>query len=72
MRKNEINELAGGTRSLCQGNCAPNHYSDRGKNNLLSTRQEHRPREICWTCHDGRVKTLLPNWSKAASTVCDY
>ena len=34
--------------------------------------QEHRPREICWTCHDGRVKTLLPNWSKAASAVCDY
>jgi len=31
-RKNELNELAGCTRALCQGNCAPNHYWDR-KNN---------------------------------------
>ncbi len=25
-RKNELNELAGGQRAFCQGNCAPNHY----------------------------------------------
>ena len=25
-RKGEINKLAGSTRALCQGNCAPNHY----------------------------------------------
>jgi uncharacterized protein len=27
-RRNEINRLAGSTRALCQGNCAPNHYWD--------------------------------------------
>lgn len=31
-RKNDINELAGGTRALCQGNCAPNHYWNRDAN----------------------------------------
>ncbi|MFP6668416.1 MAG: amidohydrolase family protein [Pirellulales bacterium] len=31
-RKNELNDLAGGTRAFCQGNCAPNHYWNRGKN----------------------------------------
>lgn len=31
-RKNEINELAGCQRALCQGNCAPNHYWDRKSN----------------------------------------
>lgn len=31
-RKKELNELAGGTRALCQGNCAPNHYWDRTAN----------------------------------------
>ncbi len=31
-RKKEINDLAGSQRSLCQGNCAPNHYWDRTKN----------------------------------------
>ena len=31
-RKKDINDLAGGTRALCQGNCAPNHYWDRAKN----------------------------------------
>lgn len=30
--KKAINELAGGTRALCQGNCAPNHYWDRKTN----------------------------------------
>ena len=31
-RKRELNDLAGSTRALCQGNCAPNHYWDRAKN----------------------------------------
>ena len=31
-RKKELNELAGGTRVLCQGNCAPNHYWNRDTN----------------------------------------
>lgn len=31
-RRNEINELAGCQRALCQGNCAPNHYWDRASN----------------------------------------
>ena len=31
-RKKDINELAGSVRALCQGNCAPNHYWDRAKN----------------------------------------
>jgi predicted TIM-barrel fold metal-dependent hydrolase len=31
-RKKELNELAGCTRALCQGNCAPNHYWDRARN----------------------------------------
>src|SRR5262249_14100205 len=31
-RKKEINDLAGSQRSLCQGNCAPNHYWDRAGN----------------------------------------
>ena len=31
-RKKDINELAQSQRSLCQGNCAPNHYWDRRLN----------------------------------------
>lgn len=31
-RKKELNEIAGGTRALCQGNCAPNHYWNRETN----------------------------------------
>lgn len=31
-RKNEINEISGSTRALCQGNCAPNHYWNRDTN----------------------------------------
>ena len=31
-RKNELNQLAGGQRAFCQGNCAPNHYWDRSTN----------------------------------------
>jgi hypothetical protein len=33
MRKKEINDMAGGSvRTLCQGNCAPNHYWDMKTN----------------------------------------
>lgn len=31
-RKNELNEIAGSQRALCQGNCAPNHYWDKENN----------------------------------------
>lgn len=31
-RKKDINELAGGQRAFCQGNCAPNHYWDKQNN----------------------------------------
>jgi predicted TIM-barrel fold metal-dependent hydrolase len=31
-RKNEINNIAGCQRALCQGNCAPNHYWDKASN----------------------------------------
>lgn len=31
-RKEELNEMAGGTRAFCQGNCAPNHYWNRQEN----------------------------------------
>lgn len=31
-RKKDINDIAGGTRALCQGNCAPNHYWDEATN----------------------------------------
>jgi hypothetical protein len=31
-RRNQINEIAGCQRSLCQGNCAPNHYWNRETN----------------------------------------
>lgn len=30
--KDQLNKIAGGTRALCQGNCAPNHYWDQTKN----------------------------------------
>ena len=30
--KKQLNELAGGTRAFCQGNCAPNHYWNRETN----------------------------------------
>ena len=30
--KKQLNGIAGGTRAMCQGNCAPNHYWDRAKN----------------------------------------
>ena len=31
-RKKDINDMAGSTRALCQGNCAPNHYWDMKTN----------------------------------------
>jgi len=59
-RKNQLNEVAGGTRSLCQGNCAPNHYWDR-KNNApdFPALFEQMEREVKtygidswkWYCH---------------------
>ena len=30
--KKELNDLAGGQRAFCQGNCAPNHYWNRKEN----------------------------------------
>jgi predicted TIM-barrel fold metal-dependent hydrolase len=59
-RKNEINQLAGCQRALCQGNCAPNHYWDR-KNNApdFNALFEQMEREVKvygidswkWYCH---------------------
>ncbi len=59
-RRNEINDLAGCQRALCQGNCAPNHYWDR-KNNAPDHAQlfEQMEREVKtykidswkWYCH---------------------
>jgi predicted TIM-barrel fold metal-dependent hydrolase len=31
-RKKDINEMAGGLRAFCQGNCAPNHYWNKETN----------------------------------------
>lgn len=31
-----------------------------------------RRHEICWTCHDGGVNKLLPNWSQSNSATCGY
>lgn len=59
-RKNELNELAGGTRAFCQGNCAPNHYWDRATNQpSFSELFEQMEREVKtygidswkWYCH---------------------
>lgn len=59
-RKNDINEIAGCQRALCQGNCAPNHYWDRKKNAADTTALfEQMEREIKtykidswkWYCH---------------------
>lgn len=59
-RRQEINDLAGSQRALCQGNCAPNHYWDT-KNNApdLATLFEQMEREVKvykidswkWYCH---------------------
>jgi len=59
-RKREINHLAGSQRALCQGNCAPNHYWDRGNNapdrTALFEQMEREVREYRidswkWYCH---------------------
>jgi len=59
-RKNELNDLAGCQRALCQGNCAPNHYWDRGANTPdFSALFEQMEREVAdygidswkWYCH---------------------
>jgi hypothetical protein len=58
--KKEINDLAGSQRALCQGNCAPNHYWDRSKNQPdWSALYEQMEREVKvynidswkWYCH---------------------
>ncbi len=59
-RKNEINEIAGCQRALCQGNCAPNHYWDRTANapdwNALYEQMEREVKTYAidswkWYCH---------------------
>ena len=59
-RKNELNELAGGKRAFCQGNCAPNHYWDRASNSPdFPTLFDQMEREVKnygidswkWYCH---------------------
>ncbi|MBI3468685.1 MAG: amidohydrolase [Planctomycetes bacterium] len=59
-RKNDINQLAGSVRALCQGNCAPNHYWDRTANapdtKALFEQMEREVRDYRidswkWYCH---------------------
>ena len=59
-RKKNINDLASSQRSLCQGNCAPNHYWDRKTNGQDKTVLfEQMEREVKlygidswkWYCH---------------------
>jgi len=59
-RKNELNEMAGGQRAFCQGNCAPNHYWDRQSNqpswNELFEQMEREVKKYGidswkWYCH---------------------
>jgi predicted TIM-barrel fold metal-dependent hydrolase len=59
-RKQEINDLAGCRRALCQGNCAPNHYWDRktnGPDHTALFEQMQRELELYqidswkWYCH---------------------
>jgi predicted TIM-barrel fold metal-dependent hydrolase len=59
-RKNDINQLAGSVRALCQGNCAPNHYWDRAANapdkKALFEQMEREVRDYKidswkWYCH---------------------
>jgi len=58
--KKQINELANSQRSLCQGNCAPNHYWDRKANKPdFAALFEQMEREVKtygidswkWYCH---------------------
>ena len=59
-RKKDINEIAGSQRALCQGNCAPNHYWDKQKNQpdypALFEQMEREVKEYGidswkWYCH---------------------
>lgn len=59
-KKREINELAGSTRALCQGNLAPNHYWDKTNNTIdKAATLEQMDRELNlykidswkWYCH---------------------
>ena len=59
-RKKDINDLAGGVRALCQGNCAPNHYWDMKTNSQdKAALFEQMEREVKlygidswkWYCH---------------------
>ncbi len=60
LRKNDINDMAGSVRALCQGNCAPNHYWDKKTNTQDKTALfEQMEREVKkygidswkWYCH---------------------
>jgi predicted TIM-barrel fold metal-dependent hydrolase len=59
-RKKNINDIAGGLRALSQGNCAPNHYWNKTKNEPdLPALYEQMEREVKlykidswkWYCH---------------------
>ncbi len=59
-RRNQINEIAGCQRALCQGNCAPNHYWDKASNSAnYDELFEQMEREVKlygidswkWYCH---------------------
>lgn len=59
-RKQDINDMAGSQRALCQGNCAPNHYWDRASNSQdRAALFEQMEREVNqygidswkWYCH---------------------
>ena len=46
-RKKDINDLAGDSARLCQGNCAPNHYWDKDPNQPdLTALFEQMEREV--------------------------
>ena len=65
-RKNELNELAGGTRAFCQGNCAPNHYWDRETNSPdFPALFEQMEREVKTVRHR-QLEVVLPHRSRAA------
>lgn len=60
MRAKDINDVAGSTRALCQGNCAPNHYWDEATNSqdkVALFEQIQREVEVYgidswkWYCH---------------------
>ncbi len=55
-RKQDLNELAGSGRALCQGNCAPNHFrnADGAADWTRLSEQMERLRFEAWPCR-GRV-----------------